>query len=61
MGAVWSRIGAGDYPDTDEWVRGKVCIVTGSNSGLGYYTALYLARYSSLSHLPPSFIQSLLD
>jgi hypothetical protein len=45
MGAVWSRIGAGDYPDTDEWVRGKVCIVTGSNSGLGYYTALYLARY----------------
>jgi NAD(P)-dependent dehydrogenase (short-subunit alcohol dehydrogenase family) len=44
MGAVWSRIGAGDYPDTDEWVRGKVCIVTGSNSGLGYYTALYLAR-----------------
>jgi hypothetical protein len=56
MGAIWSRIGAGDYPDTDEWVRGKVCIVTGSNSGLGYYTALYLARYSSSP--PPSSLSA---
>ncbi|ELR11144.1 oxidoreductase, short chain dehydrogenase/reductase superfamily protein [Acanthamoeba castellanii str. Neff] len=41
---AWRLCDHGDYPDTDEWVRGKVCIVTGSNSGLGYYTALYLAR-----------------